>query len=762
MNDDNNDITNGQTPQIINGQDTSPKPVGNDGEKETRLERETRKTKEKLKEEKEAEKIKGDLEHSSAVNRSLLIFFLLAMTYFLVIVASTKDLQLLLPNSNVQLPILSVDIDLKDFYRFSPFILIVIHFNFLFSLCQHTKKLTRLKELENDVDDPLPHSSFLINLLIKPKTIREKGKVVTDYRVPYYLIRLLLWIVIYIYPLAILVLFQQRFADYHSLWITFLHLLYIVLDVILLSFFWVRISTPSFQNKPFGIFRDSGSIISADTAGQGVRRRKAVCEKGRDKIDKILLFFPCLIQETLCYLRNNTGTVNLVIIFLLVLVQVRTFGILKYMDYLSPGTAYRFVNNHPFFAPPRLKVIGKPIVSHYRKLELPLPYSDSFDSLKKSIESSKGPNNQPEESTSKINQLILSGRDLRFAILDRSDLKGVVLNGAQLQGASLMETIIDKANMTKANLEGANLKWSRLQNARLSEAHLEEAILEGAHMEDAIIIKAYLDGADLTDAKLNRAQLSDTSFVGSIMKGAELKGVSADRALFRAADLSHVDFSPYNTGAGGKEEITSLKGAEFFASDLGKTIFKKADLTNAVLRAANLEGSDLNSAVLRDADLYAANLRDIQYDEKINLTGAKLHSSQIKGVGTLKELIKYGKARVYGVNVFKAKSKGEKCDNIVNDSDLHDVNEDQQEEIKNGVKIICVDDQGRPVDPPLEFQIQEIIYRLRSKIACDNVYTAKGIMRQLLFDKDLEYQRQRLKDELGKNCPEIADQMGPH
>jgi uncharacterized protein YjbI with pentapeptide repeats len=623
MNDDNTNIPNGQDPV--------PKPGGNDDEKKKRREIEIRKKEEQLKKKeealsrlqgsrkKEAQKIKEDLEHSSAVNRSLLVFFLLAMTYFLVIVASTKDLQLLLPNSTIQLPILGVELDLINFYLFSPFILIVIHFNFLFSLCQHTKKLSRLKELEKDMDDPLPHSSFLINLLIKPKTIRKGGEVVKDYRAPYYLIRLLLWIVIYLYPLSILVLFQWRFADYHSLWITFVHLLYIIIDVILLSFFWIRISTPSFKSQTFSIFPASDNPSAADPSEGGIPNRLKVCDAGRDKIDKVFLFFPCLVKTTIGYLKKNTGTVNLIIILLLVLVQVRTFGLLKLMDYLSPGTAYRVVNNHPLLAIPRLVVIGKPVVDHYRKLDLPLPYTDSIGSLKEPIEgllteyrrsgkdttdkSQQPPggeticqeplknvnhpcNKLPEISLSTENQLVLSGRDLRFAILDRSDLTGVVLKKAKLQGASLMETKLDLADMTEANLNGANLKKSWLRGAIFNGAHLEEAILEQACMPRAWLEKASLDGADLTDAKLNFAVLTGASAIGAIMQKAKLYATHANRAVFRAADLSHVDFT-----------CSELQNADFYASDLSKTILRHTNLMDAKLVATKLEGSDISQAV---------------------------------------------------------------------------------------------------------------------------------------------------------------------
>ena len=786
MNDDLSNTPSDQTPQAENGQDPGEKPGGVDDKKKWRAEKEAKETDARMRNEEEAKKIKGDLEHSSAVNRSLLIFFLLAMTYFLVIVASTNDLQLLLPNSTIELPILGTDLNLIHFYLFSPFILIVIHFNFLFSLCQHTKKLTRLKELERDVDDPLPHSSFLINLLIKPRRIRADGVDVKDNRAPYYLIRLLLWIVIYLYPLSILTLFQWRFADYHDLGITFLHFFYIVLDITLLSFFWVRISNPDFKNQPFSIFTPPASKLSVIFRKGRMRLRHPICDRGRDKIDKIVFFLPCLIQKLFSYIKNNTGTVNLVVILLLLIIQLRTFGLLKIIDYMSPGNAYRIVNNYPFLSIPRLVVIGKPIIDHYRKLDLPLPYSDSIGDLKKSIDQLKS-EKKPDFSPPTINQLILSGRDLRFAILDGSDLEGAVFKQAQLQGASLTQTILTGANMTKANLKGANLRLSILNNAIFSESHLEEAMLEGATLTGALLEKAYLSGADLTRADLTDALLHGANLTGSIMQNARLNRIKANRAVFRAADLSRADFRD-----------AQLKRVDFCAADLGNAILQGANLTDAILEGVNLEGSNISRTLLRDANLHAANLKNAKI-EGTKWTGAKLHSAQISGLEMLINVVEeYSKEKVYGVNVFEKlqiafdyfkKIEGQTTitmEELLEDcpikkpdgspvrkfkADLEErlgsskIKSIKSSENLNGVKgveIIFVDNQGVACDPPSEFEVQELIYRLRSEIVCDSVYTAKGILRQMLFEKDLEYQRRRMFSELEKNCPSIAARVAPH
>jgi len=59
--------------------------------------------------------IKNSLDISSEVNRKLLMTFLIFEVYMLVVVGSTNDLDLLVPNSKVHLPLLGINLPLFDF-----------------------------------------------------------------------------------------------------------------------------------------------------------------------------------------------------------------------------------------------------------------------------------------------------------------------------------------------------------------------------------------------------------------------------------------------------------------------------------------------------------------------------------------------------------------------------------------------------------------------------------------------------------------------
>lgn len=74
--------------------------------------------------------------------------------------------------------------------------------------------------------------------------------------------------------------------------------------------------------------------------------------------------------------------------------------------------------------------------------------------------------------------LNLSNTNLTGAVLDRTNLQGVILRGANLQ----------KANLLRANLQGVDL----------SEADLQKANLLGANLQNAYLSKANLQGANLT------------------------------------------------------------------------------------------------------------------------------------------------------------------------------------------------------------------------------------------------------------------------
>lgn len=97
---------------------------------------------------------------------------------------------------------------------------------------------------------------------------------------------------------------------------------------------------------------------------------------------------------------------------------------------------------------------------------------------------------------------------------DVFDLRGVNLEEAVLEGAELSYAILEGVNLKGADLYwvilfGANLKNSNLENVSLNGADLKEACLRGANLKNADLGidnlggATQLQGADLTDTKLD-------------------------------------------------------------------------------------------------------------------------------------------------------------------------------------------------------------------------------------------------------------------
>jgi uncharacterized protein YjbI with pentapeptide repeats len=126
---------------------------------------------------------------------------------------------------------------------------------------------------------------------------------------------------------------------------------------------------------------------------------------------------------------------------------------------------------------------------------------------------------------------------LEQASMRQSNLGGALLLGANLTGADLHEaTLVDAvmnevdltdAQLEKATLIRAHLEDGLLAHAKLWRANLSGAFLANAHLEGAVLASADLDGADLSGANLDGADLS----------GAKLTFVGLERTSLRGAKL---------------------------------------------------------------------------------------------------------------------------------------------------------------------------------------------------------------------------------
>ena len=164
---------------------------------------------------------------------------------------------------------------------------------------------------------------------------------------------------------------------------------------------------------------------------------------------------------------------------------------------------------------------------------------------------------------------VLRGRDLRYAVLDRTDLRKADLAGARLTGARLRDARLDHAWLFGADLRGASLDG----------ASLIFTALPGARLHGASLTRARLDGAILGSSRFGETE--DHSF-----RGARLVGASLMDASLRGADLRAVD----------------LRGALLLGAQLQGAQLSEADLRGSALGGACLWRSDATGAVLQSLD----------------------------------------------------------------------------------------------------------------------------------------------------------------
>jgi uncharacterized protein YjbI with pentapeptide repeats len=127
--------------------------------------------------------------------------------------------------------------------------------------------------------------------------------------------------------------------------------------------------------------------------------------------------------------------------------------------------------------------------------------------------------------------------DLRAAVLDEADLRGISAIGVILHGASLKSAHLDLANFSDAQLQGADLSFASLVGADFSRSGMDGALLQSAVANGANFAEAQLRGADLTGAELMGAVLTYALAQDATFARVQLQGASMPYAHFEGADF---------------------------------------------------------------------------------------------------------------------------------------------------------------------------------------------------------------------------------
>lgn len=549
------------------------------------------------------EKLLRAANDASGQARNMWLGFLGLLTYLLVAIAGVTHKDLLL-NSPVQLPIVDVKIPLFSFFLYAPMLLLIFHLGLLIQHAMLRGKLhslnVKLKDgrlSERSVRDSRNqlHSYVATQLIAGP----ERHAVLNV------LMGLMAFATLSFLPVVTLLFFQIKFLPYHDVAVTHMHRATILLDLALLFVMRPFIAIPYIRQRKPGSRDD----------GPDWRHSPASLLISATAILPVFLFsvfiatvphgciWPFGDQPVDCVSLDRT-TAHLWP------AQVGTQRSPR--EALAP-TAWLFEGKPDH-------VTSKPTSWFARNLVV--------------TDTDLVPDKKDEHEEVRLS---FRGRDLRYAVLDRSDLHLADFTGAKLQYASVSAANLSKAKFLCA-ATGADKSsdpidgqheptWecAQLQGAHLGFAALREADLRGAELQNADLGFAQLQSADLSRAEMQGTYLGRAELQGAILVEAELQGADLDRASLQGANLDRASLQ----GAFLRKaqlQGASLRKAQMQGAMMEDVQMQAAILFGAQLQAAHLHGAELQGAYFNGAQLQGTNLRFAKM-QGVDLTFAKIRGT---------------------------------------------------------------------------------------------------------------------------------------
>ena len=516
--------------------------------------------------------LKEILDQSSMRNRTLFIAVLFLLIYIPFIVWSTTDLDLFLPDSKIELPLLNIPVSLVGFYFMVPIILWALHFNLLFNLKRHQLKLTQWHQ-----SNPGKSERWLLPFLFNYISIL--GSSSPDSR----LLRFILSVLIYVLPPGILLWIQIRFSAYQNIEMSGFHFVVFCLDIVILTLYRDQIFPQNHKNE--------------------------------NVVDQI-----------------RTQWTNDFMSFLIVLIvwgSALNFWGTYIIFFSSQSLDWNFNKNLHSIPAKVLETILKPHIELIDK-ELVKKLPEKWSNCEGDIDSVKGYDLQNRSLIfanfrgADLAKVDLRNANLTGAIFMTACLRKANLTDAKLQGANLGRAELQGANLNDARLQGAYLRLAELQGAYLIEAELQGANLNDAKLQGADLRLAELQGANLWKAKLQGANLNDARLQGAYLWEAKLQGAYLIKAELQGANLLLAELQ------GAYLIEAELQGAHLHRAELQGAYLTEAELQGAYLSYAKLQGADLIKAELQGADLIKAELQgaDLSYAK---LQGADLSYTKLQG-----------------------------------------------------------------------------------------------------------------------------------
>ncbi|MFZ5731954.1 MAG: pentapeptide repeat-containing protein [Pseudomonadota bacterium] len=501
----------------------------------------------------------ADLDQS----RTELFFFLGAIAFILVTTASISHRELLIGTS-VQLPILSLTINLTTFLYWAPIILFLVHVALLL-------KFRRLRAKCGEIGAELKRATGDVVLQAQNLRLRAASNFLVQWLIDENESRFLRYLSAAIYylsliagPVFTLLVIQVKALPLHDSWLTFVQIGVLSADIALVT--WLHMPAPR------------RTLVSA-LAGFGtwlvVSLVCCIPDSGFDRFGR-----SWLLPTAIPY--DSQGAYRVA----------------------SWPTAFLFENG-------RDSATGRPVLFARNLIVTDDKTLSQANRASRPAASATVPalGNAAAESG-----ISLRGRDLRYAILDRSDLRGADFTLANLTGASLVgadlrratfgcESSIDLFEQLRSifgrplpEADNVTLPCLTMANISLSSADLRQAKFLGdryrlmaSHQKPslarALLNGANIDGLDLSNMDFTLATMSGASAIGTNLSGAQLVGANLRYGKFAGA-LFHTSELRFASLASGYFQGASFSEARLVGADLSSADLRGADFGGALLTAA--------------------------------------------------------------------------------------------------------------------------------------------------------------------------------
>lgn len=480
--------------------------------------------------------------------------FISALVYTGVIISSVSD-EMLLTDSPVTLPLLRTEVPITGFFLITPFLLAMLHidilmqFTFISNDIKNIIKLAKgLKGLTSaDVERSLNGSHYVYLF----SHVRFNNFYLANaYKIYFFLILVL-------FPNAILLWLQGRFLAYHDVSYTNYQALAVILDAVISLILWNKLSSTG--ESCYSDSRNFNSALEKFTYQLLIA------------VSILLSYFVFTVpSDSQPWRENPWKYIPACIIF-----NQSCSILVKDINETNRPDINDFFDW--WFKARNLNLAKRQFLTSSTNTALNKPIDNACVNF---------------ENFNRVSGLDLRGRDLRWAIFSNSTLSNALLG----ENNDHKKTKLDNANLQFANLINIDLNKASLVGADLSHSCINGTNLSGANLTGAIMHDVRIINTNLTSATLDNANMNDSIIYNSKLINTHLVGVRSESSLIYQSDF---------TGADMKK--TKLLGSYWFKSDLNRVKFDESHLNNSYFVKTNLRSVEFRFSIAREMHLVGVN-----------------------------------------------------------------------------------------------------------------------------------------------------------